>query len=592
MKALRRHFFMVLAYLFSGILLCHLESFAQTPITSLGLNTQVSEPNVVGGQTQFNITGGTRPGNGTNLFHSFGTFNVPNANIANFLNETGLPTSNILGRVNGGNVSNIFGTIQTTGFGNANLFLINPTGFLFGPNATLNVGGMVAFTSADYIRLADNARFNAVGGPADALLTAAPVAAFGFLGSNPGAITVQGSQLTVTENTGISLVGGNITVEGATLTARSGQINLVSVGRPSKPNVGGEVVIARSGQEAGFTPTGFRDMGNITVSQGSTLDVSAQAGGSVVIRGGQLVIDDAQIFANGSGEPGGSVIMRGEDISLNKGTIYVFNDFARAGVLDLQAGYSINVTDTFVLAGTLVSSGATITLSAPFVSLNGSLLIGGNPSGGSGLISISGTNVVSLNDTGLDAGTGGTILINGGAVFTSQRSGLSSGGEFGGGTIQVKADKILLTDTSLSTSVRGRLFDIRPVAGTITLDANNLALNNSQILSTGQDGHGGIIHVSANKMVLTDSILSTSVTSDANAHLIGGTITIDGKNTTLTNSQILSTATHTPDTAGESNGGTITITSPRFHQDANSVIDASSQFGTNGTVTINGVVQP
>ena len=46
----------------------------------------------------------------------------------------------------GGNLSNIFGTIQTTGFGNANLFLMNPAGFLFGPNATVNVGGMVSFT--------------------------------------------------------------------------------------------------------------------------------------------------------------------------------------------------------------------------------------------------------------------------------------------------------------------------------------------------------------------------------------------------------------------------------------------------------------
>src|SRR6185436_2355544 len=149
--------------------------------------------------------------------HSFGNFNVPNNNIANFLNDSGLPTSNILGRVTGGNVSNIFGTIQTTGFGNANLFLMNPAGFLFGPNATVNVGGMVSFTSADYLRLADGVRFNAIpNASADALLSAAPVAAFGFLGSNPGAITVQGSQLTVAEGTGISLVGGNITIQSGT----------------------------------------------------------------------------------------------------------------------------------------------------------------------------------------------------------------------------------------------------------------------------------------------------------------------------------------------------------------------------------------
>ena len=111
----------------------------------------------------------------------------PTNNIANFLNDSGLATSNILGRVTGGNPSNIFGTIQTTGFGNANLFLMNPTGFLFGPNATVNVGGMVAFTSADYLRLANGVLFNATpNAAADALLSAAPVAAFGFLGSNPG----------------------------------------------------------------------------------------------------------------------------------------------------------------------------------------------------------------------------------------------------------------------------------------------------------------------------------------------------------------------------------------------------------------------
>jgi filamentous hemagglutinin family protein len=163
-----------------------------TPITSSGLNTTVSAPiTLPSGETQFDITGGTRPGGGPNLFHSFGEFNVPNNNIANFLNNSGLATSNILGRVTGGDISNIFGAIQTTGFGNANLFLMNPAGFLFGQNATVNVGGMVTFTSADYLRLADNARFNVISHTRfDLLLSAVSVAVFGFLGSNPGAITV------------------------------------------------------------------------------------------------------------------------------------------------------------------------------------------------------------------------------------------------------------------------------------------------------------------------------------------------------------------------------------------------------------------
>ncbi len=154
------------------------------------------------GGNVYNITGGERPGNGTNLFHSFGDFSVGVGDTANFLNTpiAGIlpPTTNILARVTGGNISNIFGTIQTTGFGSADLFLMNPAGFLFGPTASINIGGMVAFTSADYMKLADSGRFNANPNttPAD-ILNAAPVATFGFLGSNPGAITVQGSQLTL-----------------------------------------------------------------------------------------------------------------------------------------------------------------------------------------------------------------------------------------------------------------------------------------------------------------------------------------------------------------------------------------------------------
>ena len=53
--------------------------------------------------------------------------------------------------------------------------------------------------------------------PAGCATSAAPVAAFGFLGSNPGAITVQGSQLSVTPGQSISLVGGNITIQSGVL---------------------------------------------------------------------------------------------------------------------------------------------------------------------------------------------------------------------------------------------------------------------------------------------------------------------------------------------------------------------------------------
>src|SRR5215831_18674942 len=261
---------------------------AAAPITPSGLNTQVNlSQTPPAGKTQFDITGGTRPGGGPNLFHSFGQFNVPNNNIANFLNDSGLATSNILGRVTGGNISNIFGTIQTTGFGNANLFMMNPAGFLFGPNAAVNVGGMVSFTSADYLRLGDGKLFNAAPNPnADALLSAAPVAAFGFLGSNPGAITVQGSQFSVTPGTGISLVGGNITIQSGTpdngpvqsakLSAPGGQMNLASVASP------GEILAGTLAQAPNINGQSFGNLGTVNIAEQSVLDVSGNGGGTVL----------------------------------------------------------------------------------------------------------------------------------------------------------------------------------------------------------------------------------------------------------------------------------------------------------------------
>src|SRR5215472_10058707 len=297
---------------------------AASPITSSGLNTQVTlSATPPAGKTQFDITGGTRPGGGPNLFHSFGQFNVPNNNIANFLNSgsinpanpnvilpSGLPTSNILGRINGGNPSSIFGMIQTNGpggFPTANLFLMNPNGFLFGPNATINVGGMVSFTSADYLQLADGAKFHAISNAAaDALLTAAPVAAFGFLGSNPGAITVQGSQLSVTPGQSLSLVGGNITVQSGTpdggtaqparLSAPNGRIQLASAASP------GEFDAATLQPLPNVNGASFTSFGSVNLAPGSNINVTGEQ--TVSIRGGQFVISVNDAVLSTASSPG------------------------------------------------------------------------------------------------------------------------------------------------------------------------------------------------------------------------------------------------------------------------------------------------
>ena len=262
------------------------------PITSSGLNTQVSAPvNLPGGAVQHNITGGTRPGGGANLFHSFGEFGVPTNNIANFLNDSALPTTNILSRVTGGNPSNIFGTIQTQGFANANLFLMNPAGIVFGPNASLNVGGAAHFTTADYLKLSDGVQFTAMPSAQDALLSVAPVAAFGFLAANPAPISVEGSALSVSDGQTLSFVGGDITI-GSGLNALGGKIALASVGSP------GEVLADTYASVPNVNGESFTKMGKISLLEGTLLNVSGDSAGTVIIRGGQLMMTHATISAD------------------------------------------------------------------------------------------------------------------------------------------------------------------------------------------------------------------------------------------------------------------------------------------------------
>ena len=135
--------------------------------------------------------------------------------------------------------------------------------------------------SADYLRLADGARFNTVPHTAsDQLLSAAPVAAFGFLGSNPGAIAVQGSQLAVAEGTGISLVGGNITIQSGTpdggtaqparLSAPNGKIQLASAASP------GEFDAATLQPLPNVNNTSFTSFGSVSLAPGSNINVSGE----------------------------------------------------------------------------------------------------------------------------------------------------------------------------------------------------------------------------------------------------------------------------------------------------------------------------
>src|SRR5919202_4736502 len=190
----------------------------------------------------FTITGGTLDDARTNLFHSFEQFSVLTGQTANFDTTLTPNVQNIFSRVTGGIISNIDGTL--TANGTANLFFINPSGIVFGPNAQLNIGGSFIASTANSIKFSDGSEFSATNPQAPPLLTINVPIGLQF-GSSPGKIINQSQAtssqlfpfldpriptgLQVPPGQTLALVGGDVSLNGGNLTAVQGRIELGSV---------------------------------------------------------------------------------------------------------------------------------------------------------------------------------------------------------------------------------------------------------------------------------------------------------------------------------------------------------------------------
>jgi len=171
---------------------------------------------------------------GGNLFHSFGAFGLNNGERATFSGPA--TVNNVIGRVTGGAQSSIDGTVRSTIQG-ANLYLINPAGVVFGPNARVNVSGSFHASSADYLRFQDGARFQATN-PDASTLSAAPPAAFGFLTPTPQPVTMEsGARLRTMAGGTLGLVGGPVTISGGVLRAPAGTVHVTSAAGPGEMSV-------------------------------------------------------------------------------------------------------------------------------------------------------------------------------------------------------------------------------------------------------------------------------------------------------------------------------------------------------------------
>lgn len=118
------------------------------------LGTTLIPNMIINGIESDKIEGGARSAN--NLFHSFSEFNIDTGRGVYFTNP--IDVTNIFTRVTGANASNINGILGVQG--NANLFLMNPNGIIFGTGANLDVKGSFIGTTASTINFADGVVFS------------------------------------------------------------------------------------------------------------------------------------------------------------------------------------------------------------------------------------------------------------------------------------------------------------------------------------------------------------------------------------------------------------------------------------------------
>ncbi|MDY6994460.1 MAG: filamentous hemagglutinin N-terminal domain-containing protein, partial [Pseudomonadota bacterium] len=271
---------------------------------------------------------------GANLFHSFNEFNLSKRESATFSGPS--TVEHVISRVTGGSVSHLDGLLRLT-IPEADFYFINPAGIHMGPHASLDISGSFHASTADVLRFEDGGNFNARH-PKASILSVAPITAFGFLTDSPSSLTVENSQLSVSEQQAFSLIGGDITMNQAQLQAPFGRLNLASVAGE------GEIALEPNALDL----TGPR--GNISIRD-SMINLNGEGSGGIYLQGGQIVMAGSKIETHTLGTEGGrGIIIRADQVTLEGGELSSITfESGQGNNIDIEAD-SINLK-----AGVIIS---------------------------------------------------------------------------------------------------------------------------------------------------------------------------------------------------------------------------------------------
>lgn len=424
---------------------------------------------------------------GKNQFHNFQTFNVNSGQTANFIpNNTNI--QNILSRVTGGTPSQIQGIIQSTN--GVNLFLMNPSGILFGNGASLNINGSFTATTANAIGFGNNLWFNASGNNNTNALTGNPIQ-FAFTSNNSGAIVNTGT-LKLPANQSLNLIGGTV-INTGTIETPGGNVTIAAVegGKAVQISTPGSILsytlpvdaVSSINPAIGspvslpelLTGTTSANATGIEVKDGivkltrsqtqipnqpavavvsNTIDVSGEKGGKIGVFGNTVGVIDATLEA--SGRSGG-------------GNIRVGGDYQGAGsapnatttVVDRTSKLRVNAIDRGDAGEAIVWSDGTTRF------LGSIEAKGGAQGGNGGSVEVSGRKQLGFKgsvDVSAAKGRSGTLLLDPDEIRIVDGNG-------GANDTEIADGSILSTDGSGIFTISESALEA--LAGNVTLEATN-----------------------------------------------------------------------------------------------------------------------
>ncbi|MEB3356292.1 MAG: S-layer family protein [Synechococcales bacterium] len=469
---------------------------------------------VEAGCVRCTINGGTLRGN--NLFHSFAEFSVPTNGEAIFNNPS--TVEHIFSRVTGDTVSNIDGFIRANG--TANLFLINPNGIIFGPNAQLDIGGSLVASTADAIQFGDRTFFSASEptpspllsiDPSALLFTAASLGAIEVQSAAPSAADVPGMLirgLRVPDGASLILAGGNIALNGGGLNALGGQVSLIGLAEP------GAVELDGAGGSLGIDLPANLGLADVSLTNEATIRVDGARGGGIEIWGDRVTLSgDSTLSANtlGSSDGGGVAITATRSTRLSQGSLI---ESSTATPASGDAGDILITTPALLIRGA-----AQIISVASGSGLGGSLIINASES-----VQLTGANEATRIASGLYAvafgrGIAGDIVITTENLLVQDAAqiSVSTFGSGAGGRLNITAaESVRVAGTSASGRFASSVFATARStgqAGTLRIATNQLLVQDGAQISAGSfsEGDGGSLVIDAAESVLVTDTRTNSL---------------------------------------------------------------------------------